>query len=530
MKMKRFIVVLAILIIAVQNVFAQKFNASTDVVRAKNIIILIADGQSVDVNTLTRWYKGGQSLAIDEMASGLIRTHNSDTPIADSAPSATAYATGHKSQTGYIGVLPDEATLPGSTKGGEIKRPVANILETARLLGKATGIIATSEIMHATPAAFSSHYPSRKDYDNLSEQQVYQNIDVILGGGYTFFKPQGRKDGKDLEKEFVRLGYTVVRNAGELGKVKSGKVWGAFAEKDMKYDFDRGADEPSLADMTKKAIEILSKDKDGFFLMVEGSKIDWAAHANDPIGMISDSLAFDAAVKVALDYAKKNGDTMVLAMTDHGNSGLTIGNRSTSSNYDKVKLSEFIEPLKKARLTAEAVAGTIEKGGDIKTIMRNSFGIADLTDEEIASIKGKKGDDLHYAIGPIMAERAKLGFTTNGHTGEDVVLYSYLPGNKRITGVLDNTDIAKYMALVIGSDLNAVTKRLFAGEEEIKKAGIKISSNGDTLTLTKGNNKAVVKKNNNTALINGSEKMLEGVAVYNGNKWYIPEELINAVK
>lgn len=123
-------------------------------IRAKNVIMLIPDGMSMDGTTLTRWYNGGQALALDEMASGLVRTYSADAAIADSAPAGTAFATGYKSHTGYVGVLPDQNTMPGLAKiaAGNAKKPVANIVEVARLAGKSTGIIATSEIMHATPA------------------------------------------------------------------------------------------------------------------------------------------------------------------------------------------------------------------------------------------------------------------------------------------------------------------------------------------------------------------------------------------
>nr|WP_274378706.1 alkaline phosphatase [Desulforamulus profundi] len=163
--------------------------------KAKNVIILIPDGMSVAGTTLARWYQGGTPLAMDEMACGLVRTYSADAPIADSAPAGTAFATGHKSHTGYVGVLPDVANMPGLApiaKGDE-KKPVATILEAAKLAGKATGLVATSEIMHATPADFSSHFPSRKNYDDLSEQQVYNRIDVVLGAGSKFLSPKGEK-------------------------------------------------------------------------------------------------------------------------------------------------------------------------------------------------------------------------------------------------------------------------------------------------------------------------------------------------
>ncbi|MGL5721975.1 MAG: alkaline phosphatase [Brevinema sp.] len=503
-------------------------SGSTELVKAKNTIILIADGQSVNVTTLLRWYKGGENLAVDSMASGLVRTHNADTPIADSAPAGTALATGHKSHTGFIGVLPDEAILPGATINGTPRRPVASILEASRLAGKSTGIIATSEIMHATPAAYSSHYPSRKAYDNLSEQQVYQNIDVIMGGGHIFFTPEGREDGKDLSQVFVDKGYRIARTKAEMDAVSSGKIWGAFADKDMAYHFDRSEEEPSLAEMTGKAIQLLSKNTKGFFLMVEGSKVDWAAHANDPAGLISDALAFDDAVKVALDFAKKDGNTIVIAVTDHGNSGISIGDSSTSVGYDYVKLETFIDPFKKVNLTAEGIARQIEQGTDIASAINTGFGIV-ASPADIASLRGKTGQDLHYGIGPILAREAKIGFTTRGHTGEDIPLYSYLPGDKRITGVLDNVDIPRYAAAAMGLDLDQVTQRLFVSVDDLQARGVIVSIENNQLTLKK-NKTLVFEKNKNVAFRDGTPIELEGVVVDNGITWYVPaqvEKLLN---
>ena len=158
--------------------------------QVKNIIMMIPDGMGVSHVTLTRWHKGGELLAMDQIACGLVRTHASDSAITDSAPAATVMATGHKSHTGFIGTLPDVANMPGldPIKPGEERRPVATILEAAKLKGLATGLVATSQIPHATPAGFSAHYPNRNEYELLIEQQVYNNIDVVLGGGYEYLE------------------------------------------------------------------------------------------------------------------------------------------------------------------------------------------------------------------------------------------------------------------------------------------------------------------------------------------------------
>ena len=446
------------------------------------------------------------------MLSGAVRTHNADSPIADSAPAGTAIATGYKSSyKQFIGLLPDEAILPNSSIPTEARSPIANVLEAAQLLDKATGIVATAEIMHATPAAFSA-----------------QDIDVILGGGYKFFTKEGRKDGKDLISEITNLGYSIIRTSDELNSFTGDRVVGLFADADLAYDIDRKeTSQPSLAQMTSKAIEILSKNKNGFFLMVEASKVDWAAHANDPVGLVSDTLAYDAAVKVALDFAKKDNNTMVIAVTDHGNSGFSMGNYDTSSDYQQVQLSSLIDPIKKASRSSEYIARKIEAGEDIRETMSKYYSINDMTAAEVNSLTGKTGEDLHYAIGPILAKRAYLGFTSHGHTGEDVPLYTYLPNNKRIIGLIDNTDIAKNIAKAMGINLDEASKKLFMSEDEIKKAGAELTSDGQILTIRMKDKTAQMMKNRNIITVDGEKKTLAGVVVYNESKWYFPAEVLD---
>ncbi|MDY8046436.1 alkaline phosphatase [Paenibacillus polymyxa] len=500
----------------------------------KNVIILIPDGMANDATALARWYKGS-SLTLDSMASGMVRTHSADAPIADSAPAGTAFATGHKSHTGYVGVLPDEATMPGQQPiaAGDAKKPVASILEASKLAGKSTGIIATSEIMHATPADFTAHYPDRKNYDALSMQQAYNGVDVVLGGGGKFLEAAGRKDGQDLVAQIKDQGYDFVTTPEGLKKSTSSKLWGSFSPEALAYNLDRDASkEPSLAEMTSKAIDVLSKNDKGFFLMVEGSKVDWAAHANDPTGIISDVLSFDDAVKVAVDYAKQNQNTVVVAVTDHGNGGLTIGSSDTTSNYDKTPLASFIDPLKKAKLTGEGLEAKLNADrSNIKEVLSTYFGITDLTDEEVKTIKDAKEGSMNYAVGPIISKRANIGWTTGGHTGGDVVLYTYAPNGDRPTGVIDNTDVNKYMTRVLGLDLDTVSKQLFVPAKaafEAKEA--KFTADTKVITVTKGSNKLELPVYKNIATLNGKNTKLNGVVVFNGVDYFVPQQAIDLIQ
>jgi len=507
---------------------------------AKNVILFIADGASVDGLTLTRWYNDNKNFSFDPYYCGLVRTNSADAAIADSAPAGTAFATGYKSHTGYIGVLPDERTMPGEAvlKEEDKKRPIANVLEAAKSVNKSTGIVATSEIMHATPADFSAHYPDRKAYDTLSEQQVYMNMDVVLGSGEFYLGVEGRKDKEDLVSQIKGLGYDYVTDIAAMNTSKSSKLWGMFAPKDLSYEFDRDkSKQPSLADMTTKAVEVLSKDKDGFFLMVEGSKVDWAAHSNDPIGVISDILSFDAAVKVGMDYANSHKDTVVIVTTDHGNGGLSMGAASTNSGYDKLPLSSYLDPLKKATLTGAGVESKLsEDRGNAVEVMKTYYGISDLTAEELKAIKEAKAGTLNAVVGPMISKRANIGWTTTGHTGEDVFLAVYAPDGKRPTGLVDNTEIGKYIANTLKVDLDKLTSKLFVeAQTGFAKSGAVVTLDQTdkenlVVIVKKGSTEIKMPVNKNIAYVNGAMQILSGVVVYNGINMYVPQDAIALVK
>ncbi|PKM93283.1 MAG: alkaline phosphatase [Firmicutes bacterium HGW-Firmicutes-1] len=527
------VMVIMLTITSMSIVFAQEENKEVVI---KNVILLVPDGTRVDSITLARWYNGGEPLAMDEFACGLVRTYNSDSPIADSAPAGSAMATGFKSKTGFIGVLPDENTMPGLkplAKGDE-RRPVASVLEAAQLANKSTGLVATSEVMHATPAAFSAHYPNRGAYDILSKHMVYNEVDVVFGGGYEFMIPEGRKDDANMVTVLESKGYEVLTTKEEFDSFKGEKAWGLFADASLPYDFDNDGSVPTLEAMTDKAIDILSKDKDGFFLMVEGSKVDWASHSNDPIGIISDLLAFDKACKVALDYAKTNKDTVVIIVPDHGNGGISIGASSLDKGYDKEPLSSFLEPLKAAKLTGEGIATKLnEDRSNIVEVMATYYGITDLTDEEIAIIKEAKLSAMNVAVGPMISERAHIGWTTKGHTGEDVVLFIYSPDQDRLTGVVENTDIALYMARKLGVNLADTTKELFVpARQGFEELGAKVAWSepvkyNPIVTVTKGDDVLELLVHTNKAIYNGKEVVLDGVIVYNGISTYVPQDALD---
>ncbi|MEK5080796.1 alkaline phosphatase [Solibacillus sp. FSL W7-1436] len=536
--------------VAVSSLSVLQLDSEAEAKQAKkdptNVIMLVMDGSSNNAVSLARWYKG-ESLAMDEILTGAVTTYSAESAITDSAPAGTALATGHKSNSGYVGVLPSVIDMPG-VKGNpdDAFTPVANVLEGAKQLGKATGIVSTSEIQHATPASFSSHVTSRSNYDDIGEQQVYQNMDVILGGGYDYLKSENRKDGENLISVIEDKGYDLVTTRDELLTTKSDKIYGSFAGSSLAYELDRtktNPNEPSLAEMTSTAIDTLNKDKDGFFLMIEGSKIDWAAHANDPIGMVTDILSFDDAVNEALKFAKKDKNTMVIAVTDHGNSGITIGNENTNSTYDKINISNYINPLKKATMTVEGALSHLKEDRSNLVEVAKLYGLDNLTAEETAALNATETRKLAGTLVNLLSKRADLGYTTGGHTGDDVFLYSY--GPKRISGLVDNTDLAKEMANFMGIKLDKLTKDLYTNAEAAlngkgmttsidlsdKENAVLVVKKGKTTYEIPENKDIIIKRTTNkSGKVKTSEIQTNTISVYNESGFYISKETIKKLK
>ena len=335
--------------------------------KPKNVIVMIPDGTSSALLSLSRWYQGYKNgdiknippLAVDGIVCGMVRTHSSNAPIGDSAPAGSWYATGEASKAGYVGMYSPSDPENDLVHIDETKayQPLMTVLEASKLSGKKTGLVVTCHYPHATPADFSSHWYRRSNYKLIAQQMAYNNIDLIFGGGSSYLT-------KEAARHLLSCGYdTVVNNIEKFRAIKENKntkVWALFGEVDLPYDIDRNPGEvPSLSEMTKKAIDILSKNENGFFLMVEGSKVDWAAHANDPIGVITEFLAFDKAVATALNFAKKNGETVIVVLPDHSTGGVTFGNKNSNSNYSKLSVSEIFDPLVNWKMTPGKAAGLL---------------------------------------------------------------------------------------------------------------------------------------------------------------------------
>ena len=515
---------------------------------AKNVILLMTDGTSSAHLTLARWYKGAP-LALDDILVGGLRTYSAESLITDSAPAATAFATGHKTNTKFLGILPEKTTMPGvpAIAPADQFKPTATVLEGARLMGKSVGLVATSQIQHASPAAFSAHTPFRDRYPLIAQQQVSGNIDVVFGGGLQYLLPKEhggvRTDGQDLTEVLKANGVSLLRNRDELLAFNGRRGWGLFAPDALAYEFDRkdfAPTEPSLAEMTRAAIGALSKSEKGFFLFVEASKVDWAAHDNDPTGVVSDLLAYDEAVRVALDFARRDGQTLVMAFADHGTGGMAIGRKEIYKIYDKLPFEHVLGPLKQVAYTGEGLGrliGDNRSEFNIRVQMMQNYALNDLTEEEVTAIqKAKMKRGLSHVIGPMLSKRAGIGWIYTGHTGEDLFLYAF--GPNKPTGLIQNTDIARITAQSLGFDLAETSRNLFV-DAAAAFAAIGASTRLDAsdpdapaLIVEKGLRRAMLPLNANRLQTGKASHVLPGLVVQvpKTGQVFVPQKAVDILR
>ena len=357
--------------------------------KAKNIILLIADGMSLSQITAYRMMKGSlnERISMDNFPySGIVLTHSYNAAVTDSASSATAYSTGFKTNNGVLGLDKDLNVLE-------------NLTETIDKFGFVSSLISTSEVTHATPAAFASHVDLRWKTDIISSQMMNSKVATILGGGRYFFIPEEeggkREDGRNLLNE-INQSHILLTQKNDLSNISGSlnkQVLGLFADEHLRDEDkkDNHKLEPSLAEMLEYSVSrsnlLIDQGCAGFFVMAEGSQVDWAGHSNDFDYLIREMEDFDEAVDLALEIAKERKDTLVVVTSDHEVGGLLIEPSNPIDNsLDEVKFS------------------------------------------------------FNTAVG---------GGT---HTGVPVPVYAYGPGSENFTGTLDNTDI--YYAMLAALDLD----------------------------------------------------------------------------
>jgi alkaline phosphatase len=399
----------------------------------KNIIMIVSDGMGPAYTTAYRNYMDNpdtpevETVILDEFFVGNASTYPAPVSgyVTDSAAAATALASGVKSYNGAIGVDVN-------------KQPVQSVMQLAKRQGMRTGLAVTSQIVHATPAAYVAHNESRQNYnaiaDNFFDNRVNGHFvaDVMLGGGRQYFE----REDRDVTAEFIDNGYQYVDTYNKLATLPAGSnVLGLFAPVALPWVLDDKR-QNRLAYMTQNAIKHLENDK-GFFLLVEASQVDWAGHVNDIAAAMGEMHDLDLTLQYLKDYVKTHPDTLVVLTADHSTGGLTVG---ANGKY-------LWEPewLKNLAASPSSIAKELANQDNAITYVENQLGFT-LTDEEKAQINDVASGsekDAYAAIKHLLDVRSHTGWTTTGHTGVDVEVFAFGAGSEAFVGQYDNTDIAK---------------------------------------------------------------------------------------
>lgn len=401
----------------------------------KNIIYMIGDGMGPSYLSAYRYFSDDNTTAeventiFDQLWQGMATTYpDDDTYVTDSAAGATALATGFKSYNGAISVNRQHI-------------PIGTMMQLAKSLGKANGIVASSQINHATPASFLAHNKSRRNYDAIADMYLDYRIngkpvaDVLLGGGTKYFI----REDRNLVNEFKQLGYQYSDNWQQLSALTTAPAIALLAETGLPAVLNSEQDS-QLARLTTKALQLLTPAKKGFVLMVEGSQIDWCGHDNDIACAMAEMDDFANAIAVAKAYVDKHPDTLLVVTADHETGGLSLG---AAGEYQWLP-----EVIRKVKATGRSIAEQLklaESDAAALALWAELTSIS-LTDEEQASLLATRQQDettLRKLSNQLVAKYSYTGWTSGGHTAADVAVLAYGKDAKDFAGFQDNTQIAK---------------------------------------------------------------------------------------
>ncbi|KAL4399736.1 alkaline phosphatase [Malassezia pachydermatis] len=466
--------------------------ASVEAASKRSMIQMISDGFGPASETLARNYLHAQKnqtwdarLPLDKHLVGTIRTRSTDSLVTDSAASATAYSCGMKSVNGYIGVDIDQV-------------PCGTVMEGAKAKGFHTALVTTSRITHATPASYSAHINDRDLENEIASQQLGgyvlgRQADILWGGGRRHFLPKSdknseREDDRNLIDEAAKAGWTIVQNKTQFDTFQMGQnvsfpSLGLFTNSHMAYEIDRDDSlEPSLTDMSITALTALKKADEPFFIMIEGARIDHAAHNNDPIGHIYDILeynrAFEAVAKWVDENSSDDHEILLVSTSDHECGGLALSwQRPEDQTGD---YAWYPDVMFNAKHSTEYLANQAQKDLVNKTesdmtqymrdtIIKENLGIEDVSDDEVKrAVELVSVDDwvpLAIWLAGIVNWRAHLDWSSDGHSGVDVNLYVHSKDNnatiaQQFMGNHENTWIGNFTSSFLQLDLSSVSKKL----------------------------------------------------------------------
>lgn len=445
--------------------------------RPRNIIFMVSDGMSAGVLTLaelasrsvnrksTEWVKLLRDASVTR---GYFDQASLNSSVTDSSAASSSWGSGSRVANGALNTLPDGTAL-------------TTLAELAKNKGMRVGLVSTTAIWDATPAGFAASVPKRSQKE-LIVSQYHNRVDVLLGGGREAFLAEKRADREDLLSVYRESGYRVATTKAELSDVKPGdRLAGLFSEGQLPYTIDHVRDAgalkniPTLAEMSRTALTALSNSPKGFLLQLEGARIDHAAHANDATAIIQDQLAFDAAIAVALEFARRDRNTLVVLCTDHGNSNPGLrsmgGSGGTSDECiaravaAKASFSAMAKKLDNradytmdadkasdARATGAArVSRLIEDAYGVKLPAAHANAIARAASGEKGISLNAQQDTLVGVLGQVLANVTGIGFVGTSHTADYATSTAIGPGQERFEGLIRNTDVFAQLTQLMGT-------------------------------------------------------------------------------
>jgi len=418
--------------------------------KAKNIIILVSDGMSTGTLNMADLYlsrktgKGTNWLQLykeNKINRGLMDMASASSIVTDSAAASSSWGSGFRINNGAINF---------GTKGEDY----IPIWQKFKKAGKMAGCVTTVPITHATPAGFCVNSKSRNDQEGIAEKYLEQKFDIMMGGGNKYFSADNRKDNVDMYQKFETEGYQVVKTRDEMLNATNEKpILGVFSTNGLPYSVDRNNSKdliqkiPTLGEMTQKAIDRMKNNEEGFVLQVEAGKVDWAAHGNDITGLIYDQTAHDEAVKVAIDFAEKDENTLVIITTDHGNAnpGLIYG-KKTNKKFDSIQQYKHSNDWILNGFGKETTTSQVKE----RIEYANGFAVTDKEANLIlsyyTSIKSVNG--LYNAkklpfnvLAQIQKKYNSVGWISMHHSADYVELAMFGPGSDLLKPFIKNTDL-----------------------------------------------------------------------------------------
>jgi len=407
---------------------------------AKNVIMVVGDGMGPAYTTGYRYYMDNkntpfvETTIFDDLLMGMASTYpvKSQGYVTDSAAAATALSTGHKTYNGAIGVDVN-------------KKPLLTIMEHAKQLGKKTGLVVTSQINHATPAAYFSHNESRKNYNEIADSYFDEKIngqfkaDLMMGGGTEYFN----RPDRNLVKEFKQAGFQYIDDLSNLDSINNqAPVLGLFAEIGLPWTLD-DKENNHLLTMTKAAVQNLENDN-GYALLIEASQIDWAGHSNDIAAAMAEMQDLAETLAWLKHYTEQRNDTLLVATADHSTGGLTIG-----ANGDYRWNPELLKKLTQSPKTIATNLAQLNTSLTAKQLT-DSLGFI-VSDQEAESfINSKDEKSIYQQLKLLIDDKTNTGWTSSGHTGIDVQVFATGAGANAFKRHQTNTDIATQLFSILG--------------------------------------------------------------------------------